>query len=79
MPDRGVFALVRDSEQGPPAAVAVAVGVDGATTADVRRAALPGCRFEASGRAPELVGALRARKMRMELARICSVKYRRDA
>jgi hypothetical protein len=30
MPGRGVFALVRDSEQGPPAAVAVAVGVDGA-------------------------------------------------
>jgi hypothetical protein len=27
---RGVFALVRDSEQGPPAAVAVAVGVGGA-------------------------------------------------
>ena len=30
MPGRGVFALVRDSEQGPPAAVAVAVGVGGA-------------------------------------------------
>ena len=30
VPGRGVFALVRDSEQGPPAAVAVAVGVDGA-------------------------------------------------
>jgi hypothetical protein len=30
VPGRGVFALVRDSEQGPPAAVAVAVGVGGA-------------------------------------------------
>ena len=30
MPGRAVFALVRDSEQGPPAAVAVAVGVGGA-------------------------------------------------
>jgi hypothetical protein len=30
VPGRGVFALVRDSEQGPPAAVAVAVGVEGA-------------------------------------------------
>jgi hypothetical protein len=27
---RGVFALVRDSEQGPPAAIAVAVGIGGA-------------------------------------------------
>jgi hypothetical protein len=27
---RGVFALVKDSAQGPPAAIAVAVGVDGA-------------------------------------------------
>jgi hypothetical protein len=30
VPGRGVFALVRESEQGPPAAVAVAVGVGGA-------------------------------------------------
>lgn len=30
VPGRGVFALVRDSEQGPPAAVAVAIGVGGA-------------------------------------------------
>jgi hypothetical protein len=30
VPGRVVFALVRDSQQGPPAAVAVAVGVDGA-------------------------------------------------
>jgi hypothetical protein len=30
VPGRGVFALVRDSEQGPPAAIAVAVGVGGA-------------------------------------------------
>ena len=30
VPGRGVFALVKDSDQGPPAAIAVAVGVDGA-------------------------------------------------
>jgi hypothetical protein len=30
VPGRAVFALVKDSEQGPPAAIAVAVGVDGA-------------------------------------------------
>jgi hypothetical protein len=30
VPDRRVFMLVQDSEQGPPAAIAVAVGVEGA-------------------------------------------------
>lgn len=30
VPDRGVFLIVQDREQGPPAAIAIAIGVEGA-------------------------------------------------
>jgi hypothetical protein len=30
-PDRRVFVLVKEGEQGPPAAIAIAVGLEGAT------------------------------------------------